>query len=100
MVIRNYEIPEDIAQRVPQFYVPGMEEELTELAFISRNEEGRNPRINYRIPTIANTVVQLTLDPQRPLIEYIDISAPETQIDNIEGIVAKVLQIDLKPLRR
>ena len=87
MKIRNYTLTEEQAAQARGIYLPGAEGGTDLLEFVDRYDERPNPMIKYRVKGIPMSAVQVTLSPDRPLIEHIDLRGEEADIEKIVDAV-------------
>jgi len=95
MAIRNYELTQEQAIGIPGFYIPGSEEYAKGLTFKGRDDDRPNPTIEFSVDGIPNSRCKLTLNPRKPLVQYVDVSAPDEQIERATGSVQVALQVEL-----
>ena len=101
MAIENYELTKEQAGRIPLFYFPGCEEEFVNgLEFKSRDDERPNPTILYRVKGYADSLCKLTLHPAMPIVQFVDFTGKNEDMDNIRSVVEGALEIKLKQLSR
>jgi len=73
----------------------GNEEESEQLKFEQRNDQRPNPMIIYSVRGIPNSRVHITLHPDRPLIDHVDLMGNDPDMERIIAAVDDDLGIKL-----
>lgn len=93
-MVKTFFIMPAKAERVPDFYSFGNEEEIPELEFVSRYDIRKFPYIIFRIKE-TSALIQITLEENAPLIETIDVIANDDTLGKSFAIFKDISGIHL-----
>lgn len=98
MAVENYRIGIRDAERIPCFYFPGAEENGADngLEFVARDDDRPNPMVLYSVKGFRDALCTLILQKDLPVVQFVDITGADADIDRIRGVVEGALEISLR----